>query len=77
MTVDIRVECDDIREAKPPRGSGEVEWCIDAWAIHRECLYVDDEFEGQDCWEAEDCVRGYFVSQSEIYNRMGLPAGVA
>ena len=64
-TDDVWVESDAIGKAESPRRSGEVKWCSDARAVHRECFHVDDEFEGQDCWEAEDRVRGYVSSQSE------------
>ena len=64
-TEDVRVERDAIRKAESPRRSGEVKWCIDARAVYHECFHVDDEFEGQDCWEAKDRVRGYVSSQGE------------
>ena len=60
-----QVERDAIGKAESPRRSGEVKWCIDARAVYHECFHVDGEFEGQDCWETKNCVRGYVSSQGK------------
>ena len=39
-TEDVWVERDAIRKAESPRRSGEVKWCIDARAVHRECFML-------------------------------------